>query len=103
MAETIQTPLTKLLGIKYPVLLAGMNGWSPLPTHPFELHPNNVPFLLILSELLSQLDCISHRELVGMLVVETSLPLCLPTVVAGPELAAAVSNCGGLGSIGGVG
>jgi len=49
MAETISTPLTKLLGIKYPVILAGMN------------------------------------------------------VVAGPELAAAVSNCGGLGIIGGVG
>jgi NAD(P)H-dependent flavin oxidoreductase YrpB (nitropropane dioxygenase family) len=26
MAQTIETPLTKLLGIKYPVLLAGMNG-----------------------------------------------------------------------------
>lgn len=49
MAETINTQLTKLLGIKYPVMLAGMN------------------------------------------------------VVAGPELAAAVSNAGGLGSIGGVG
>jgi hypothetical protein len=32
MAETIQTPLTKLLGIKYPVLLAGMNGEAPSPT-----------------------------------------------------------------------
>jgi len=48
MAETITTPLTKLLGIKYPVILAGMN------------------------------------------------------VVAGPELAAAVTNAGGLGVIGGV-
>lgn len=26
MAQTIETPLTKLLGIKYPVMLAGMNG-----------------------------------------------------------------------------
>jgi NAD(P)H-dependent flavin oxidoreductase YrpB (nitropropane dioxygenase family) len=47
--ETINTPLTKMLGIKYPVVLAGMNG------------------------------------------------------VAGPELAAAVTNAGGLGIIGGVG
>jgi NAD(P)H-dependent flavin oxidoreductase YrpB (nitropropane dioxygenase family) len=47
--ETIVTPLTKFLGIKHPVLLAGMN------------------------------------------------------VAAGPELAAAVSNAGGLGVIGGVG
>jgi len=46
--ETIQTPLTKLLGIDYPILLAGMNK------------------------------------------------------AAGPELAAAVSNSGGLGVIGGV-
>eukprot|EP00471_Norrisiella_sphaerica_P001275 CAMPEP_0184487560 /NCGR_PEP_ID=MMETSP0113_2-20130426/10189_1 /TAXON_ID=91329 /ORGANISM="Norrisiella sphaerica, Strain BC52" /LENGTH=358 /DNA_ID=CAMNT_0026869915 /DNA_START=96 /DNA_END=1172 /DNA_ORIENTATION=- len=48
MAETIQTPLTKLLGIKYPIMLAGMN------------------------------------------------------VAAGPALAAAVTNAGGLGVIGGV-
>jgi len=48
-AETINTPILKMLGIKYPVLLAGMNG------------------------------------------------------VAGPELAAAVTNAGGLGVIGGVG
>jgi NAD(P)H-dependent flavin oxidoreductase YrpB (nitropropane dioxygenase family) len=47
--ETISTPLTKLFGIKYPILLAGMN------------------------------------------------------VAAGPELAAAVTNAGGLGVIGGVG
>jgi len=49
MTETIQTPLTKLLGMKYPIMLAGMN------------------------------------------------------VAAGPKLAAAVSNAGGLGVIGGVG
>lgn len=49
MAETITTPLTKLFGIKYPIILAGMN------------------------------------------------------VAAGPELAAAVTNAGGLGVIGGVG
>jgi len=49
MAETIQTPLTKLFNIKYPILLAGMN------------------------------------------------------VAAGPELAAAVTNAGGMGVIGGVG
>jgi len=48
-AETITTPLTKLFGIKHPILLAGMN------------------------------------------------------VAAGPELAAAVTNAGGLGVIGGVG
>jgi len=48
-SETISTPLTKLLGIKHPILLAGMN------------------------------------------------------VAAGPELAAAVTNAGGLGVIGGVG
>eukprot|EP01083_Nonionella_stella_P004190 12055_1 len=47
--ETISTPLTKLLGIKYPILLAGMNK------------------------------------------------------AAGPKLAAAVTNAGGLGVIGGVG
>eukprot|EP01116_Phalansterium_solitarium_P003251 TRINITY_DN1400_c0_g1_i1.p1 TRINITY_DN1400_c0_g1~~TRINITY_DN1400_c0_g1_i1.p1 ORF type:complete len:359 (+),score=160.05 TRINITY_DN1400_c0_g1_i1:583-1659(+) len=47
--ETISTPLTKLLGIQHPILLAGMN------------------------------------------------------VAAGPELAAAVTNAGGLGVIGGVG
>jgi len=47
--ETIATPLTKLFGIKYPILLAGMN------------------------------------------------------VAAGPELAAAVTNAGGMGVIGGVG
>ncbi|KAJ3233622.1 hypothetical protein HDU78_006339 [Chytriomyces hyalinus] len=46
---TITTPLTKLFGIKHPVILAGMN------------------------------------------------------VAAGPELAAAVTNAGGLGIIGGVG
>ncbi|KAJ1567171.1 hypothetical protein HK405_006904 [Cladochytrium tenue] len=49
LSEGIQTPLTKLFGIKHPVLLAGMN------------------------------------------------------VAAGPELAAAVTNAGGLGVIGGVG
>ena len=49
MSETIETPLTKLLGIKYPILLAGMNK------------------------------------------------------AAGPKLAAAVTNAGGLGVIGGVG
>jgi NAD(P)H-dependent flavin oxidoreductase YrpB (nitropropane dioxygenase family) len=49
MEELIQTPITKLLKIKYPILLAGMN------------------------------------------------------VAAGPELAAAVTNAGGLGVIGGVG
>eukprot|EP01084_Bolivina_argentea_P219376 372089_1 len=49
MAETITTPLTELLGIKYPILLAGMNK------------------------------------------------------AAGPKLAAAVTNAGGLGVIGGVG
>lgn len=49
MAETIRTPLTELFGIKYPILLAGMN------------------------------------------------------VAAGPKLAAAVTNAGGLGVIGGVG
>ncbi|KAJ1560068.1 hypothetical protein HK405_008349 [Cladochytrium tenue] len=49
LVEGIQTPLTKLFGIKHPVLLAGMN------------------------------------------------------VAAGPELAAAVTNAGGLGVIGGVG
>jgi len=49
MTETIQTPLTKLLGMKYPIMLAGMN------------------------------------------------------VAAGPKLAAAVSNAGGLGVIGGLG
>merc|ERR1740129_1904651 len=48
-AETIETPLTKLLGIKYPIILAGMNK------------------------------------------------------AAGPKLAAAVTNAGGLGVIGGVG
>lgn len=47
-AETIKTPLLDLLGIKYPIILAGMN------------------------------------------------------VAAGPQLAAAVSNAGGLGMIGGV-
>ena len=47
--ETFQTPITKLLGIKHPILLAGMN------------------------------------------------------VAAGPELAAAVTNAGGMGVIGGVG
>jgi NAD(P)H-dependent flavin oxidoreductase YrpB (nitropropane dioxygenase family) len=47
--ETIRTPLTELFGIKYPILLAGMN------------------------------------------------------VAAGPKLAAAVTNAGGLGVIGGVG
>jgi len=47
--QTLSTPLTKLLGIKHPILLAGMN------------------------------------------------------VAAGPELAAAVTNAGGLGVIGGVG
>jgi len=47
--QTIKTPVTDLLGIKYPVMLAGMNA------------------------------------------------------VAGPELAAAVSNAGGLGVVGGVG
>jgi len=47
--QTLSTPLTKLLGIKYPVILAGMN------------------------------------------------------VAAGPELAASVTNAGGLGVIGGVG
>lgn len=49
MAQTIQTPLTELLGIKYPIMLAGMNK------------------------------------------------------AAGPKLAAAVTNAGGLGVIGGVG
>jgi len=49
MENTISTPITKLFGIKYPILLAGMN------------------------------------------------------VAAGPELAAAVTNAGGLGVIGGVG
>jgi len=49
MAETIETPLTRLLGIKYPIMLAGMNK------------------------------------------------------AAGPQLAAAVTNAGGLGVIGGVG
>lgn len=49
MAELIQTPITRLLKIKYPILLAGMN------------------------------------------------------VAAGPELAAAVTNAGGFGVIGGVG
>ena len=49
MAETIETPLTRLLGIKYPIILAGMNK------------------------------------------------------AAGPKLAAAVTNAGGLGVIGGVG
>ncbi|TPX72165.1 nitronate monooxygenase [Spizellomyces sp. 'palustris'] len=49
MPETITTPITKLFGIKHPILLAGMN------------------------------------------------------VAAGPELAAAVSNAGGLGVIGGLG
>ena len=48
-ADVITTPLTKLFGIKHPILLAGMN------------------------------------------------------VAAGPELAAAVTNAGGLGVIGGVG
>lgn len=48
-SETFRTPLTELFGIKYPVILAGMN------------------------------------------------------VAAGPELAAAVTNAGGLGVIGGVG
>ena len=47
--EGISTPITKLFGIKHPILLAGMN------------------------------------------------------VAAGPELAAAVTNAGGLGVIGGVG
>ena len=47
--DTIETPLTKLLGIKYPIILAGMNK------------------------------------------------------AAGPKLAAAVTNAGGLGVIGGVG
>mmetsp|Transcript_37180 Transcript_37180/g.72093 ORF Transcript_37180/g.72093 Transcript_37180/m.72093 type:complete len:360 (-) Transcript_37180:75-1154(-) len=47
-SQTIETPLTKLLGIKYPIMLAGMN------------------------------------------------------VAAGPALAAAVTNAGGLGVIGGV-
>jgi NAD(P)H-dependent flavin oxidoreductase YrpB (nitropropane dioxygenase family) len=49
MSETLSTPITKLFGIKYPILLAGMN------------------------------------------------------VAAGPALAAAVTNAGGLGVIGGVG
>lgn len=49
MAQTISTPITKLFGIKHPVILAGMN------------------------------------------------------VAAGPELAAAVTNAGGLGVIGGLG
>jgi len=49
MAETLSTPITKMFGIKYPILLAGMN------------------------------------------------------VAAGPQLAAAVTNAGGLGVIGGVG
>lgn len=49
MTETFSTPITELFGIKYPILLAGMN------------------------------------------------------VAAGPELAAAVTNGGGLGVIGGVG
>lgn len=49
MAETLSTSITKLFGIKYPILLAGMN------------------------------------------------------VAAGPTLAAAVTNAGGLGVIGGVG
>mmetsp|Transcript_47721 Transcript_47721/g.79178 ORF Transcript_47721/g.79178 Transcript_47721/m.79178 type:complete len:365 (-) Transcript_47721:118-1212(-) len=49
MSDTIETPLTKLFGIKYPILLAGMNK------------------------------------------------------AAGPKLAAAVTNAGGLGVIGGVG
>lgn len=49
MTETISTPVTKMFGIKYPILLAGMN------------------------------------------------------VAAGPKLAAAVTNAGGLGVIGGVG
>lgn len=49
LTETISTPLTKLFGIKHPIMLAGMN------------------------------------------------------VAAGPELAAAVTNAGGLGVIGGVG
>lgn len=48
MSETFVTPLTQLFGVKYPIMLAGMNA------------------------------------------------------VAGPELAAAVSNAGGLGVIGGV-
>lgn len=48
-SETIETPVTKLFGIKYPIILAGMN------------------------------------------------------VAAGPELAAAVTNAGGLGVVGGVG
>ncbi len=47
MEETITTPITKLLGIKHPIILAGMNK------------------------------------------------------AAGPKLAAAVTNCGGLGVIGG--
>jgi len=49
LTETLTTPLTKMFGIKHPILLAGMN------------------------------------------------------VAAGPELAAAVTNAGGLGVIGGVG
>jgi len=49
MVDTIETPITKMFGIKYPIILAGMN------------------------------------------------------VAAGPRLAAAVTNSGGLGVIGGVG
>jgi hypothetical protein len=112
MAETIQTPLTKLLGIKYPVLLAGMNGEAPSPTpntahtHTTARLSHTLCFRLMraigISWLLAWLRTPRDRRNPLSSNAHRSPPP-RHAVVAGPELAAAVSNCGGLGSIGGVG
>ena len=73
--SVISTPITKLFGIKHPILLAGV--WIPF----LWLSPTRAPYIFH----------VSYPSLPGM------------NVAAGPELAAAVTNAGGLGVIGGVG
>lgn len=76
MSSTLATPLTTLLGIKYPVLLAGMNNVAGT------WHPRWEPCLR--RQLLPQCGGPLRRA-----------PLTLPaTRDSGPELAAAVTNCG---------
>ena len=72
--SAISTPITEVFGIKHPILLAGV-------CKPFYGFRQRVP-------------ChghVSYSSHPGM------------NVAAGPELAAAVTNAGGLGVIGGVG
>ena len=62
MAETISTPLTKLLGIKYPVILAGMNvvaGNTVVPWTPARarLRTASCPSLRGFSSIVLRLPC----------------------------------------------